>query len=132
PGELLATADRELFADRQLGRQVSVELTPRWTPNGSFAVAAHYAYRSKSADRYVGSLAATDATGAPVTVDASLLGSGTAGHAQLAGFGITYSTLATYARGLTWLPAEVSYLHTSTITGSGGVVPGTHYDELAL
>lgn len=134
PGELLAAADREHTVGRTEGRTIELEVTPRWMPNDAFAIAAHYALRSKADDRYTGSFAATD-TIAPtegLSYDASALGAGTGGRAQVVGFGITYSTLGAFARGRTWLPAEVSYLHTSTVAGSGGVVPRVRTDQLVL
>lgn len=133
-GELLATADRERLVDRRLGRQVHVEVTPRWAPNEAFAIAAHYALRSKQADRYSGTFTSTDTTaGTPLgAFDAAILGEGTAARAQIAGFGITYSTLPAVGRGRSWLPIEVSYLHTTTVAGSGGIVPRTRVDQLTL
>jgi hypothetical protein len=132
-GELLASVGRVGIVDRTGGRQVALELTPRWVPNDAFAVAAHYALRSKQEDRHVGTIASGDTEGgAPVTYDAALLDAGTGGRAQSVGVGITYSTLAAYARRKTWLPVEVSYLHTSTVAGSGGVVPKVRTDQLVV
>jgi hypothetical protein len=134
PGELLSTLDRERLVDVKRGRRVELELTPRWMPNDAFAVAAHYLMRSTSESRFTGTFTSTDtlAGTAPVTYDASILDAGTGGRAQQLGFGITYSTLAAYARRRTWLPIEVSYLHASTFAGSGGVVPRLRTDQLAL
>ena len=131
-GEALAPAANELTADAKTGRRIDIEITPRWALSQSFAVAAQYARHSKQADQYTGTITGIDATGAAATVDASLLGVGTGGTAQLAGFGITYSTLSAFAHGRTWVPVEVSYLQATTFGGSGGVVPITRYHQLAV
>jgi hypothetical protein len=133
-GDLLVPVSREQLVDRQLGRQVALEVSPRWLPNDAFAFAAHYAFRSKQADKYTGTFTSTDTTGGATagSYDASILGVGTGGRAQTMGLGITYSTLSAYARGHAWVPAEVSYLHTAVFSGSGGVVPRVRSDQLVL
>jgi hypothetical protein len=131
-GALFTSETSELTASHRPGRLVEVQITPRWTPNEAFALAAQYQIRKRNADEYTGSFTVTDSGSAPLTVDASVLGAGTGGTAQLAGFGITYSTLGAFRRRRTWLPAEVSYLHTTTFSGSGGIVPRTRYDQLSI
>ncbi|MBV9879185.1 MAG: hypothetical protein JO180_01760 [Gemmatirosa sp.] len=128
PGALLVTEDREVLVDRTGGRQLVIEATPRWAASESFAVALHYSLRTRQAD--ASTTTATDSAGAPI--DASVLDVGTGGRAQVVGFGVTYSTLASYERGNGWLPAEVSFLRTSTVAGSGGVIPRTSTAQLTV
>jgi hypothetical protein len=123
-GSLITPAGREQTVSHQPGSELTVEVTPRWAPSASFALAAHYALTSKQDDEYTGSFSVPDVPYIGTdTFDASSLGIGTGGRSQRVGFGATYSTLAAYARRRTGLPLEVSYLHTETIAGSGGVIP---------
>ena len=51
---------------------------------------------------------------------------------RAAAVGVTFSTLASYARGRSRFPAEVLYTHTSSLGGAGGVVPAVAADRLEL
>jgi hypothetical protein len=49
-----------------------------------------------------------------------------------AAFGVSFSTLASYARGRSRFPAEVLYTHTAPLGASGGLVPVVASDRLEL
>ena len=49
-----------------------------------------------------------------------------------AAFGVSFSTLSSYARGRSRFPAEVVYTHTTPLGASGGIVPATSSDRLEL
>jgi hypothetical protein len=54
------------------------------------------------------------------------------GSEQRLGLGITYSTVAPYARRRGNLPLEISFGHFETIAGSGGAVPRMSIDQLQV
>ncbi len=126
-GEAFSSLDREAVVARTLGRQLSLEATPRWTPNDAFGASAHYAVRIKQRDRYE----IPSAADAPVA-SADLLSAGSGSTAHVAGFGLSYSTLPAYTAGRSALPMDVSYVHTSTFAASGGITPATRRDEFAV
>jgi len=122
---------------RQLGRLIDVELDPRYALNDYVGLVAQYRYRRKDADQYTGTFSLDSAaTGfGPVTLDARLLGAGTATTEQRWGVGLTFSTLAGAARHRSRIPFDVSYLHYQTLTGSAGsyaVLPRIGFDEIQL
>jgi hypothetical protein len=51
---------------------------------------------------------------------------------RAAAFGVTFSTLASYARGRSRFPAEVIYTHTMALGASGGAIPAVASDRLEL
>lgn len=114
-----AEAAREVEVGRDLGDVMEFEVAPRWVPNDEFAVSALYRYRNKGADSYVGTFQATSADGTPLTLDASVLGTGTAQKEHLFGFSVTYSTARAYGRGSAKWPLDISYFHTQVSGGSG-------------
>ena len=134
PGEPFAPLYAFRTVNRQLGREVQLEFTPRYAVGEAFAVVAQALVRDRAAAAYTGMFTATAAeTGAePVTLDASTLNVGTGGREARVGFGVAYSTLAAYARGQSALPVEVSYLRTTTAGASGGAVPYVTTEQLSL
>ena len=117
--DVFAEAAREQEVRRDLGDVMEFELAPRWVPNDEFAVSALYRYRNKGADAYDGTFQATSADGTPLTLDASVLGAGTAQKEHLIGFSVTYSTARAYGRGSAKWPLDISYFHTQVSGGSG-------------
>ncbi len=125
---------REREVSRQLGREVQVELNPRYATGETFAVWGQALVRARAADRYTGQYTATaDETGGPpVTFDASSLGIGTAQREARVGLGLSYSTMTAWSRGRARLPIELSYLHAVTAAGGGGTQPRLSSDVLSL
>jgi hypothetical protein len=122
PTQPFPEAVRERLVGRQLGRELELRVTPRYTLGDYLGVAAHYELRAKSEDRYTGTFEVDTTPGAPpgTVLDAATLGLGTATRQQRLGFGLTYSTVAAHARGRSNLPLEVSFLHTRAVAGRGG------------
>jgi hypothetical protein len=133
-GQAYVPADRVQSVGRRLGRELQLEVTPRYALNEAFAVVAQGAVFDRAADRYSGTFtAAADGTGAgDVTYDAAALGVGTGGRATRVGVGLAYSTLAGFARGRARLPVELSYLHTFLGAASGGRVENTTTEQLSV
>jgi hypothetical protein len=134
-GQPYAPAYRYQTVERRLGREVQLEVTPRYALTQAFAVVAQAAVRDRGEARYAGQFSLTDAeTGGlgPATFDASGLGAGTAARDVRAGFGLAYSTLAGYARGRSRLPVELSYLRLVPVSTSGGAVPSVTTDLLSV
>ena len=133
-GQPYAPSYRLREVARRLGREVELEVTPRYALNGAFAVFGQGFVRDRAAARYTGTFTATDAeTGVgEVTFDAASLGVGTGGRETRAGFGVAYSTVAGVARGRGRLPVELSYLHSFLAAASGGNVLNVTTEQLSL
>ena len=125
---------RERDVGRQLGREVQLELNPRYATGEAFALWAQALLRVRQADRYTGQFTATadETGGAPVTFDASPLGAETSQREARVGLGLSYSTMTAWSRGRSRLPIELSYLHAVTAAGSGGTQPRLSSDALSL
>jgi hypothetical protein len=116
--ELFAEAARGVEVDRDLGDVMELEVAPRYVPNDEFSIAGLYRYRNKGADSFDGTFNVTGFDGTPLTLDASVLNTGSQNEHVL-GFSITYSTVRAYSRGSAKWPLEVSYLHTNVSRGEG-------------
>jgi hypothetical protein len=122
-GQYYVPAYREVTVDRTLGRELQLEVTPRYAFGDAFSVWAQYQYRTKAADENRGTFQIDFADDSPSeTVDASILDVDTEAREQRAGIGVAYSTLAAYARGRSSLPVEVSWVYRQTLAGRGGSV----------
>jgi hypothetical protein len=132
PGTPFPAAYTEQRVSRDLGDVIEFELNPRYTVNQYVSLAAHYRYRSKSADQYTGSFSTTDLLGKAVTLDASVLDAETAQQEHRFGWGISYSSLSAVSRNKAKWPFEISYVHYETTRGSGGTVPKTNADQVMI
>ena len=112
---------REHEVSRDLGDFVELEVAPRYVPNDAFALSVLYRYRSKGKDTYAGAFDVTSTDGTPLSLDASVLGIGTAQTEQLLGLALTLSTVRGYALRQAMWPLEVSLVHTRVMSGRGGV-----------
>jgi hypothetical protein len=128
--DIFPEAAREVEVDRNLGDVMEFEVAPRYVPNDEFSVAGFYRYRNKGADSYTGTFNVTSADGTPLTLDASLLNTGTAQKEQVLGFSVTYSTVRGYARGTSKWPLEVWYMHTAVMGGTS--VPRMQMNGIGL
>lgn len=134
PEDVFVPAYRQQEVARRSGREIQVDLAPRYTLADVLAVWAHYGWRSKQSDRYTGAFTVDEAGpgGESVSFDASALDQESAATEQRVGIGLTYSTVAPYARRRGNLPVEISFAHFETIAGSGGVVPRLSVDQLQV
>lgn len=132
PGQVYTPAFSDQTVTRTLGRLLDLEFDPHYTLNDYFGLTIQYRYLKKAADRYAGTVHLDSAqTGyAPVTLDASVLGLGTATTETRLGFGVTYSTVSAADRGHVRVPFDISYIHEQTATGSGDYVYRIGYDEV--
>lgn len=112
-------------AARTLGTRLDLEVSPRVALGQFFGLSGGLLLRRWGTDRYDPAAIATDGS-APASV---VVGSRTM---RAAAVGVTFSTLASYARGRSRFPAEVLYTHTSSLGGAGGVVPAVAADRLEL
>lgn len=112
-------------AERSLGMRSDLEITPRLSIGDFFGVSGAYILRRWGEDRY--DAGSTGKEQAPTS--ASVVPSRTL---QAAAFGVTFSTLASYARRRSRIAAEVMYTHTLPISASGAIVPAVATDRLAL
>jgi hypothetical protein len=120
-GDPFPEAVREQTVSRDLGDFVEMEIAPRFVPNDAFAFSALYRYRTKGADRYTGTFDVTSVDGTPLSLDASVLGTGTEQTQQLLGLAVTFSTVRGYALRESRWPLEVSLVYTAVTGGRGGI-----------
>ncbi len=133
PDELFVPAYREAQIERTLGRQLELELNPRYAFTDFFSVWGQYQLRSKQADRNRGTFELPAEGELPaVTVDASILDVESEAREQRAGLGVSYSTLAAYTRGASSLPLEVSWLYRRSLGGEGGQVLRTTSQQVMV
>ena len=128
--DLFPEAAREVEVDRNLGDVMELELAPRYVPNDEFSIAGFYRYRNKGADSYSGTFNVTSVDSTPLTLDASILNTGTSQTEQVLGFSVTYSTVRGYARGTSKWPLEVWYLHSTVMSGTS--VPRLQMNGIGL
>ena len=112
-------------ATRSLGTRLELEVAPRLSIGQFFGLSAAYLVRRWGADRYEGS---DPASQAPLMSDGAM----PSRTMHAAAFGASFSTLASYTRGRSRVPAEVIYSHTMPVAGSGGTVPSSTSDRLEL
>ncbi len=126
PEQAFAPKWRERLVERNLGDVMEVEVTPRWIISDLFSFGAQYLFRRKAEDTYVGTFEVPPSdSGLPtaITLDASTLALETSGMEHRLGWGVTFSTVASHARGKAKFPVELQYFNSRTVTGSGGNVP---------
>ncbi len=115
-----------VLARRDLGRTLDVELAPRVVLNDFFGVSAAFALRRRAADRY--EALDGDPEALALRVAATVPGR-TVRHAAV---GLSFSTLASYARGRSRFPLEVVYTHGAVLHATGAPVPATRTDRIEL
>ena len=119
----LPAAFREQVVFREPGQYIEAEWNPRLVLNDFFAVAGQYRYRYKDVDSFTGTFNVTDASGNPITLDATTLGPFSDAEEHRAGIALSYSTVAAYAR-RSGAPLEMTLLVTRVVRGAG--VPATN------
>lgn len=112
-------------AARTLGNRLELEIAPRYAVGQFFGVSAAYLWRHWGADRF-------DASSPERSDAAARIWEIPSRSFSAAAFGVTFSTLASYARGRSRFPAEVIFTHTTPLSGSGGIVPAVSSDRLEL
>ena len=125
PYRTIATtfADPVLADAVALGMRTDIELAPRFSFGDFFGVSGAYIMR-----RWGRSLRHREHERAV----RSWRSSRPSRTLQAAAVGVTFSTLASYARRRSRIAAEVMYTHTVPISASGGVVPAVMTDRLEL
>lgn len=104
--------DRRGSFTRDLGDVMALDIAPKYAVNDAFGFGVHYSYRSKGEDVYASTASS------PAGLSAALLNAGTSLTSQQAAFSVTYSSMASYARGRTRLPMEASLLIGRTLSGA--------------
>lgn len=132
PARPIAASYREQKVSRDLGDITELSITPRWSLNEWVGIAAQYLVRSKGADTYTGTFTTTDLNGAPITLDASVLNQETQWREQRLGFGLSYSTLASFDRGQSRFPYEITWMRSLSASGTGGNLPVAAQDLIQL
>lgn len=121
PGVAFPSAESAVGVTRQLGNLVEIEATPRWVFNDYISIGGQYLYRHKPVDSYsVNGIANPQ------------MGVGTDFTEQRVGGGVAFSNAHAVSLGKSKIPFDVSYLHTETISGSGGALPKLINDEILI
>ncbi len=121
PGVAFPSASSAIGVTRQLGNLVEIEATPRWVFNDYISLGGQYLYRHKPVDAYsVNGVASPD------------MGIGTDFTEQRVGGGVAFSNAHAVSLGKSKIPFDVSYLHTETISGSGGALPKLINDQILI
>lgn len=115
-------------ATRALGQRLDVELIPRIAVGSFFGLSAGLIHRRWSDDQF------TVASSSGDTPNDLALTTWTVPSRSLtsATVGVTFSSLASFARRRARIPAEVIYTHQFPLSGSGGFVPAVSSDRLEL
>jgi hypothetical protein len=121
PGIAFPSASSAVGVTRQLGDLLELEATPRWVFNDYISLGGQYVYRHKPADEYT--------SGGVAVPDMSM---GTDFTEQRVGGGIAFSNAHAVSEGKSKIPFDVSYLHSETISGTGGAVPKLITDEIMI
>jgi hypothetical protein len=125
PDQVFAQSFRERDVARRIGQQLELEVTPRWVFADAFALSGQYLFRRQSRDTHTGTFTLSPAESGlptPLTLNASTLDAETGGMEHRLGFGVTFSTIAAYARGKARFPLELLYTNSRSVAGSGGAV----------
>lgn len=104
--------------DRALGQRLEFELAPRVNLGDKLGLSATWMLRSSASDVY--------------TTRDGLELSTPSGSAQFGAVGVTYSTLAAFARGKSKWPLEVLFAHEFSLSASGADAPSLVRDRLEL
>jgi hypothetical protein len=105
-------------AERKLGTSYELEVTPRYQLGRYFAAAFQYRYHHGAQDSYTGTTTTTVGDSA-VTLDASILNTGTELTEHRIGFGVVYSAVDAYTRNRSRIPLEVTFEHYKVVSVSG-------------
>jgi hypothetical protein len=108
------------LVQRKLGDYINIDLVPNWQLDDAFGVGIgwHYFHQAATTYSYVDP---TDQ--ARIGLPADVLGQATEVTRMRVGAGVTFSTLARYARGRARLPYRVTWSYNATLYGRGGQVP---------
>jgi hypothetical protein len=102
------------------GNELALHLVPRVRLAGFWNLEGQVLVRRVGADRYTVSALSPEDPGL------------TSASEQAIGFGFSYSTVSSNARGTGRIPFEMSFSHLETIAGSGGPIPQSFRDQVAL
>jgi hypothetical protein len=112
PGLPFTALDDPALVSRKPGARLEVGFTPRYRLTDEISLGGRYALMHQAATTFS---ALPDSGLAYAGVE-----SADAQTAQLAGFGVGYSTLAAYGAGRSRVPYEFSLLYETAVAGSGG------------
>lgn len=108
-----------VFARREPGNLMDIQVTPRLVLGDYFTIGAQYRYRHQAQGSFSGIRDTTDAGGNPVHLDASILDGGSAFTQHAVGAGVVFSTVAAWLTGRASFPVEVSLSRFQDVSRSG-------------
>lgn len=120
-GVRLLPATQRTMTARDLGDEIGIDARGSFFVNSYLSGIATYGFARRGADVFT-----------PVDATSSIAGfTSPARSVQNAGIGLAYSTLDAFARGKSWAPMEIAFLHRQAFAGSGGA-PMTFSDVVEL
>jgi hypothetical protein len=120
PGDAPLPISTSVAGSYSNGNTLALHLVPRVRLAGFWNLEGQFLLRHVGADRYTG-------------FEASAASPGLASASEQAvGFGFSYSTVSSNARNAGRIPLEMSFTHLETIAGSGGPIPQSFRDQIAL
>lgn len=120
PGDALLPLGPAVPGSYSNGNELALHLVPRVRLAGFWNLEGQFLMRRIGADRYIGT--------APGPLAPGL----TSASSEAVGFGFSYSAVGSNARHAGRVPVEMSFSHLETIAGSGGPIPQSFRDQIAL
>lgn len=120
PGDALLPLARPVPGSYSAGNELMLHVVPRARLIGFWNLEAQYQMRRVGADRYTGFAPGSSSPGLSAATE------------QNVGFGFSYSTVSSNARNSGRIPAEMTFSHLETIAASGGPIPKSFRDQIAL
>jgi len=120
PGDALLPLAPAVPGSYSAGNDLTLHLVPRARLSGFWNFEGQYLLRRIGADRYTGAVTGAGSPGLSAATE------------QDVGFGFSYSTVSSNARNTGRIPVEMSFTHLETIAGSGGPIPKSSRDQIAL
>lgn len=120
PGDALLPITAAVPGSYSNGNELGIHLVPRVRLAGFWNLEGQFLLRQIAADSYTGASAGPTAPGLASASERAV------------GFGFSYSTVSSNGRNAGRIPVEMSFSHLETISGSGGPIPQSFRDQIAL
>jgi hypothetical protein len=130
----LIGSDRQVPVRVTPAAMLELRVSPRYHWNDYISLGADWRYRTRGEDDVVvlGAPAVLMPSGVTMNDGYGAMNTPSNSNEQRFGFTLTYSTLASNARGNARLPLEIGYTHEQSVGSSRGVVPRRWEDRLQI
>lgn len=130
----LIGADRQVPVRITPASMLELRVSPRYHWNDYFALGAEWRYRARGEDEVeaIGAPLIQMPAGATMNDGYGAVNTPSNSNEQRLGWTISYSTLASNARGKARLPIEIGYTHEQSVSSSKGMVPRRWEDRVQI